>query len=111
MTVKQQYGLKFETVMAEGRKFHFAEPEVSIPGSMELAQLFNHLGTSETSNLHDSINDVISSATTEISYLPDNSQDVWVEYSPPNCSISGSHTMTLTDLKSLVEEWINFTNS
>ncbi|NVK71941.1 MAG: hypothetical protein HWE24_00570 [Oceanospirillaceae bacterium] len=111
MTVKQHYGLKFETVRAEGRKFHFANPEVSIPGSMELAQLLNHLGASESSYLLESINDVISSSTSEISYSLDNSQGVWVEYAPPNCTISGSQTMTLIDLKSLVEEWISFTNS
>lgn len=112
MTKGEQYKLGFTKshISGWGILYHCTQTEVT-NDSIYLARLLNTLSNHAEPLLEDV--ETALTGTPEDEYYTFNvsSVDDSVRFLPPNAIINGDYTISLVNLKALLEEWIAFCNS
>jgi len=110
MTKREQYNLNFEKLKINGSYFRFgcSSYNALIHGSLQLSSLLDVLSNREPDGLLEEVNLALSGQCFEDIYRPDGSSIDKVEIFPPNAIVNDSFTISLIDLKELLEEWISF---
>jgi len=109
MNVKVEYGLIFRRINHE--KFGpicECQSDPNIEGSFELSDLLNSFSNQDIKYVQDEVNNAIRGVNVEEEYLPDTSSTAWITLMFPNAMISDQVTITLLELKELLEEWRQF---
>ncbi|MFT5823142.1 MAG: hypothetical protein ACI8ZM_004402 [Crocinitomix sp.] len=109
MSIKAAYKLNFGKIVSQGHSdFYVCNWSNEIEGSLELGELLQTLADEESQFFLEELNIVIVGEEHEAYYSLDQAIHVWVDFSPPNAVISDTFTISLIDLKELIEDWIAF---
>lgn len=115
MSIKDQYHLSFSKIRSteDNSIFYSCDGNNEIQGSIVLSELLQSISDKESDTLLEEVEHAISGTNDEEDYLLDQDSSTWVEFNSPNAIIYGggglySFTMTLLNLKQLLEEWIVF---
>jgi len=114
MMIKKKYGLQFEKITDKEFDYisYSCSPTPSIPGSGFLALLLDMVSDEEPEFLLEEIDAALNEKEFEEYYFPNNAQgNNGVHISPPNAIIKEAFALPLTELKILLEEWIDFINA
>lgn len=111
MTKKEQYSLKFVKIKdSVNSDTYLCQGDFSVQGSLKLAHLLSILSNREPQYLLEEVNLALSNGDFEEYYLPDASVTDVIRIVPPNIIVNG-FTITLLNLKQLLQEWIAFIES
>lgn len=83
---------------------------ININASLQLANILEILSDGDSVGLLDEINLALNGNFFEEIYRPDGSSVDKIEITPPNAIINENFTISLIELKELLEEWIGFVN-
>lgn len=110
MTKQELYKLNFEKLNIKdwGIRYGCTSYSNNVTGSSQLASLLDTLSDREPDYLLEEINLALSGGDYEEYYSPDMSGVESVRISPPNAIINDDFSISLIDLKELLEEWIEF---
>lgn len=111
MTIKEQYKLIFSKMKMEGFSDSFMCTGSSyVNGSLQLATLLRALSDKEPDGLLEEVNLALTGGDYEEYYSIDMSSVDTIRMIPPNAIINNSFSISLIDLKQILEEWIYFIN-
>ena len=109
MTKREFYKLQFSKIKTTGYSDSFiCIGSNTVVGSLQLANLLDVLSDREPDSLLEEIELTINGGYYEEIYRIDGSSVDKVELMPPNAIINDDFTIALTDLKELLEGWIQF---
>lgn len=113
MTKRELYRLNFQKLNIQnwGIRFTCTSFSPSTSGSPQLAMLLDVLSDREPDSLLEEIESALNGDDFEEIYRPDSSTVDKIEIIPPNAIINESFTISLTELKALLEEWIEFVDN
>ncbi len=105
MVIKEKYSLSFQKINWDSRiRYSCFSANNSINGSPQLANLLDVLSDREPDGLLEEVNLALIGGD----YEPDMSSVDTIRITPPNAIINDSYTISLIELKQLLEEWIEF---
>jgi hypothetical protein len=112
MTKREQYKLSFDKMNIPnwGVRYTCTQTQVT-DDSIYLSQLLDLLSVRQADEFLYELNNALSGAYFE-EYFSFNASsiDYSVRIMPPNVVINGTYSITLNNLKELVEEWVQFIN-
>lgn len=113
MTKREQYKLNFEKLKIDNSYYRYGcvSSNTTINGSPQLANLLDVLSDREPDGLLEEVNLALTGGDYEEYYSPDMSSVDNIKITPPNAVINNSFTISLIDLKKLLQEWIAFIES
>lgn len=113
MSKRQQYNLTFSKITTSGFSDSFVcTRAVKTTEALVLSGLLNSLGEREGPQLLEEIEHALNNLPFEEYYTADGViLSDGVQIIPPNAIISQQIQLSLIELKSLIEEWVEFINS
>lgn len=112
MSIKTTYNLRFsKTTGYYGATMYFCDWDLTIPGSLELGTLLQGLSDREPDLFLEDLNFALSGGGYEEDYHLDGVSSIHVNFLPPNAQLItpySTYSISLLDLKELLEDWIAF---
>lgn len=111
MSRRQEYNLNFNKVNSSVfSPLFICIGNENTAGSLELASLLRSISDKESDGLLEEVNLALTGGDYEEYYSPDGSAVDTIKITPPNAIYNDYYTISLFDLKELLEEWIDFIN-